>query len=261
MSRVGNSAIAIPSDVTVSQEGGMVIVKGKNGELSAPLHRDVELSVADNMATVAPRRDSKQAKALWGTMRATVNNMVAGVTNGFTRKLEINGVGYRAAMQGNKLVLSLGFSHPVEMEVPAGLKVSVENNTQVLIAGADKQLIGQFASEVRSKRPPEPFKGKGVNMLTNISSAKKVRRSRDRSCLHQKNSLSVVERGTGQPCASMLAVVHVFPYIARHSISTHRSLMTRQALHLHLHQRWTRILKRSAPRPPIHLPRQRLVNW
>ena len=95
-------------------------------------------------------------------MRATVNNMVAGVTTGFTRKLEINGVGYRAAMQGNKLVLSLGYSHPVEMEVPAGLKVTVEGNTQVFIAGADKQLIGQFASEVRSKRPPEPFKGKGV---------------------------------------------------------------------------------------------------
>ena len=162
MSRVGNSAIAIPSDVTVSQEGGMVIVKGKNGELSAPLHRDVELSVADNMATVAPRRDSKQAKALWGTMRATVNNMVAGVTNGFTRKLEINGVGYRAAMQGNKLVLNLGYSHPVEMAVPAGLTVAVENNTQINISGADKQLLGQFASEIRSKRPPEPFKGKGV---------------------------------------------------------------------------------------------------
>ena len=95
-------------------------------------------------------------------MRPNLNNMVVGVTEGFTRKLEINGVGYRAAMQGNKLVLSLGFSHPVEMEVPAGLKVAVENNTSVTITGADKQLLGQFASEVRAKRPPEPFKGKGV---------------------------------------------------------------------------------------------------
>ena len=95
-------------------------------------------------------------------MRSNLNNMVLGVTEGFTRKLEINGVGYRAAMQGNKLVLSLGFSHPVEMEVPAGLKVAVENNTSVTITGADKQLLGQFASEVRAKRPPEPFKGKGV---------------------------------------------------------------------------------------------------
>ena len=162
MSRVGNSAITIPADVTLSNDGGVIVVKGKNGELSTSLHSDVELSVADNVATLKPVRDTRQAKALWGTMRSNLNNMVVGVTEGFTRKLEINGVGYRAAMQGNKLVLSLGFSHPVEMEVPAGLKVAVENNTSVTITGADKQLLGQFASEVRAKRPPEPFKGKGV---------------------------------------------------------------------------------------------------
>lgn len=162
MSRVGNSAISIPSDVTLSHEGGMVVVKGKNGELSTPMHSDVTLSVADGVATLAMARPTRQAKALWGTMRANINNMVVGVSGGFTKKLEINGVGYRAAMQGNKLVLNLGFSHPVEMEVPAGLSVSVENNTNVMISGADKQLLGQFASEVRAKRPPEPFKGKGV---------------------------------------------------------------------------------------------------
>ena len=162
MSRVGSSAITIPPDVTLSNDGGVIVVKGKNGELSTSLHSDVELSVADNVATLKPARDTRHAKALWGTMRSNLNNMVVGVTEGFTRKLEINGVGYRAAMQGNKLVLSLGFSHPVEMEVPAGLKVAVENNTNVTITGADKQLLGQFASEVRAKRPPEPFKGKGV---------------------------------------------------------------------------------------------------
>jgi large subunit ribosomal protein L6 len=162
MSRVGNSAIAIPSGVTVSQQDGVVVVKGKNGELSAPLHSEVELVVADDVATVKPRRKTKLSQSLWGTMRATVNNMVVGVGEGFTRKLEINGVGYRAAMQGNKLVLNLGYSHPVEMAVPAGLTVAVENNTQINISGADKQLLGQFASEIRSKRPPEPFKGKGV---------------------------------------------------------------------------------------------------
>ena len=162
MSRIGSSAITIPADVTLSNDGGVIVVKGKNGELSTSLHSDVELSVADNVATLKPARDTRQAKALWGTMRAKLNNMVVGVEEGFTRKLEINGVGYRAAMQGNKLVLSLGFSHPVEMEVPAGLKVAVENNTSVTITGADKQLLGQFASEVRAKRPPEPFKGKGV---------------------------------------------------------------------------------------------------
>ena len=162
MSRVGNSAIAIPSGVTVSQQDGLVVVKGKNGELSAPLHSEVELVVADDVATVKPRRKTKLSQSLWGTMRATINNMVVGVGEGFSRKLEINGVGYRAAMQGNKLVLSLVYSHPVEMDVPAGLTVAVENNTQINISGADKQLLGQFASEVRSKRPPEPFKGKGV---------------------------------------------------------------------------------------------------
>ena len=162
MSRVGSSAITIPADVTVSHEGGVMVVKGKNGELSAPLHGDVQLSLADNVATLKPARDTRQAKALWGTMRANLNNMVVGVSAGFTRKLEINGVGYRAAMQGNKLVLSLGYSHPVERDVPAGLKVNVENNTSVTITGADKQLLGQFAAEVRAKRPPEPFKGKGV---------------------------------------------------------------------------------------------------
>jgi large subunit ribosomal protein L6 len=162
MSRVGSSAINIPADVTVSHEGGLMVVKGKNGELSAPLHGDVELSLADNVATLKPVRDTRQAKALWGTMRASLNNMVLGVSAGFTRKLEINGVGYRAAMQGNRLVLSLGYSHPVEMDVPAGLKVNVENNTSITITGADKHLLGQFAAEVRAKRPPEPFKGKGV---------------------------------------------------------------------------------------------------
>ena len=162
MSRVGSSAIAIPSGVTVSQQGGLVVVKGKNGELSAPLHNEVELTVSNDVATVKPRRKTKISQALWGTMRSNISNMVVGVSQGFSRKLEINGVGYRAAMQGGKLVLSLGYSHPVEMAVPAGLNVAVENNTQINISGADKQLLGQFASEVRSKRPPEPFKGKGV---------------------------------------------------------------------------------------------------
>ena len=162
MSRIGNSAIVIPADVTLSQHDGMVVAKGKNGELSTPLHSEVELNIADNIATLKPKRKTKLALSLWGTMRASISNMVTGVGSGFTRKLEINGVGYRAAMQGNKIVLSLGFSHPVEMDVPAGLIAVVENNTSITITGADKQLLGQFASEIRSKRPPEPFKGKGV---------------------------------------------------------------------------------------------------
>ena len=162
MSRVGNSAITIPADVTLLQQDGQVIVKGRNGELRIPLHSDVDLSVVGDVVTLKPKRETKLAVSLWGTMRSSINNMIVGVNTGFTRKLEISGVGYRAAMQGNKLVLSLGFSHPVEMDVPAGLKAVVENNTSITITGADKQLLGQFASEIRSKRPPEPFKGKGV---------------------------------------------------------------------------------------------------
>ena len=162
MSRVGNSAITLPANVTLSQQDGQVFVKGKNGELSAKLHSEVELSVADNIVTLKPKRKTKLSQSLWGTMRSSINNMIVGVDSGFTRKLEINGVGYRAAMQGNKLVLSLGFSHPIEMDVPAGLKTVVENNTSITITGANKQLLGQFAAEIRAKRPPEPFKGKGV---------------------------------------------------------------------------------------------------
>jgi large subunit ribosomal protein L6 len=162
MSRVGNSAITIPANVTLSQQDGHVVARGKNGELSTRLHSEVELNITDNIATLKPKRKTKFGQSLWGTMRASIKNMVVGVDVGFARKLEINGVGYRAAMQGNKLVLSLGFSHPVEMNVPTGLKAIVENNTTITITGADKQLLGQFASEIRSKRPPEPFKGKGV---------------------------------------------------------------------------------------------------
>ena len=162
MSRVGSSAITIPPDVTLSNDGGVIVVKGKNGELSTMLHSDVELSVADNVATLKPARDTRQAKALWGTMRSNLNNMVVGVTEGFTRKLEINGVGYRAAMQGNKLVLSLGFSHPVEMEAPEGITFKVENNTKVIVSGIDKELVGNEAAKVRAIRPPEPYKGKGI---------------------------------------------------------------------------------------------------
>ncbi len=162
MSRVGNSAITIPPDVTLSQQDGRVVVKGKNGELSATLHNEVALKITDNVLTLEPKRKTKLSQSLWGTMRASINNMIVGVDSGFTRKLEINGVGYRASMQGNKIILNLGFSHPVEMDVPMGLKAVVENNTSIIISGADKQLLGQFASEIRSKRPPEPFKGKGV---------------------------------------------------------------------------------------------------
>ena len=162
MSRVGNSPIKLPDGVNVTTEGARLVAKGSKGELAMSLPSNVDVAVNDGVVTVTPREKNIQGRSIWGTVRANINNMVVGVSTGFTRKLEINGVGYRAALQGNKLQLNLGYSHPVEMDIPAGLTVKVESNTKIEIAGADKQLLGQFASEVRAKRPPEPFKGKGV---------------------------------------------------------------------------------------------------
>jgi len=162
MSRVGNAPITLPDGVDLSANGAVLTAKGSKGELSMTVPSNVDVRIEDKVVTVKPGKKDTSGKAIWGTVRANINNMVAGVATGFTRNLEINGVGYRAAMQGNKLQLNLGFSHPVEMEVPAGLSVKVDNNTKIEITGADKQLLGQFASEIRAKRPPEPFKGKGV---------------------------------------------------------------------------------------------------
>ena len=162
MSRVGNSPIKLPDGVNLTTEGARLMAKGSKGELMMALPSNVDVAVNDGVVTVTPREKNIQGRSIWGTVRANINNMVVGVSTGFTRNLEINGVGYRAAMQGNKLQLNLGYSHPVEMDIPAGLTVKVENNTKIEITGADKQLLGQFASEVRAKRPPEPFKGKGV---------------------------------------------------------------------------------------------------
>ena len=162
MSRVGNSPIKLPDGVNLTTEGARLVAKGSKGELAMALPSNVDVAVNDGVVTVTPREKNIQGRSIWGTVRANINNMVVGVSTGFTRNLEINGVGYRAAMQGNKLQLNLGYSHPVVMDIPAGLTVKVENNTKIEITGADKQQLGQFASEVRAKRPPEPFKGKGV---------------------------------------------------------------------------------------------------
>ena len=163
MSRVGNAAIAIPSGVSVTRNGNEITVKGAKGELATSVSSDVIVEIGETEMTVSPvSKKTVFGRSIWGTTRANLNNMVKGVSEGFSRKLEINGVGYRAAMAGNKLQLNLGFSHPVEMEVPAGLSVALDGNTKIEITGFDKQLLGQFAAEIRGKRPPEPFKGKGV---------------------------------------------------------------------------------------------------
>jgi len=162
MSRVGSNPITIPDGVNLMIENGMVSVKGKNGELQIPVPPLVELEFADNTLVVKPVNDNSKSRALWGTARASINNMVIGVSQGFEKNLTIHGVGYRAQMQGNKLVLALGYSHPVEMDVPSEIKASVENNTLIKMTSHNKQVLGQFAAEIRGKRPPEPYKGKGI---------------------------------------------------------------------------------------------------
>ena len=163
MSRIGNKVINVPAGVTVTvADNNNVTVKGPKGELNFKFNNELEISVSATEVAVKRPNDTKEMKALHGTTRALLNNMVKGVSEGFKKQLEINGVGYRAALQGNKLVLSAGYSHNVEMEVPAGLKVELPKNTNIIISGIDKQLVGQFAAEIREVRKPEPYKGKGI---------------------------------------------------------------------------------------------------
>lgn len=162
MSRIGNAPVKLPQGVTLSQSDQTLTAKGTKGELSVVIPAAVKVEIDAEEVRLSPNGNDKQSRSLWGTTRANVANIVTGVSEGFTRRLEINGVGYRAAMQGAKLQLSLGYSHPVLMDVPEGLTVTLDGNTKIAITGADKQLLGQFAAEVRAKRPPEPFKGKGV---------------------------------------------------------------------------------------------------
>jgi large subunit ribosomal protein L6 len=162
MSRVGQAKINIPEGVEVKQNDNIFWVKGSKGELNTVVSDEVNISIVDKIITVEPKNKTSKGKALWGTTRALINSAVQGVSIGFIKEMEIVGVGYRGALQGNKLSLSLGLSHPVEIEVPEGLSIKMDGNTKFAIAGADKQKLGQFAAVVRSKRPPEPFKGKGI---------------------------------------------------------------------------------------------------
>jgi len=162
MSRIGKNPVTVPDGVTVEISGVMVSAKGKLGELSARLTDDVDVSREENLIWVKPRGKSQGARKMWGTARSVVSNLVTGVSEGFTKKLEITGVGYRAQVQGSDLVLQLGFSHEVRYPIPAGLSIKCPDQTHIEISGANKQQVGQVASEIRSYRPPEPYKGKGV---------------------------------------------------------------------------------------------------
>ncbi|MEQ8772618.1 MAG: 50S ribosomal protein L6 [Erythrobacter sp.] len=162
MSRIGKKPVAIPSGVTANIDNGIHSVKGPKGTLTMGLSDLVEYKVEDGSISVNPANDSQKARAYWGMQRTMVSNLVEGVTEGFTKTLEIAGVGFRAQAQGKKLKLQLGFSHDVDLDVPEGLEVKTPDQTTVEISGIDKQAVGQFAAEIRELRKPEPYKGKGI---------------------------------------------------------------------------------------------------
>jgi large subunit ribosomal protein L6 len=165
MSRVGKRPVAIPSGVTASVEGQTVKVKGPKGQLQFVVHDDVEVKFDNGEVKVAPKFKTNRAQAMYGTARAQVANLVEGVTKGFEKKLEITGVGYRAAMQGKNLQLALGYSHDVVYAIPEGITITVPKPTEITVTGSDIQRVGQVAAEIRSYRPPEPYKGKGVKYV------------------------------------------------------------------------------------------------
>ncbi|MGO1589626.1 MAG: 50S ribosomal protein L6 [Alkalibacterium gilvum] len=162
MSRIGKQPITIPEGVDVNIDGNVITVKGKNGELSREISPIIDVKVEDNQMTFERPNESKSSRTIHGTTRAIVNNMVEGVTVGFEKVLELNGVGYRAQKQGDKLVVNVGLSHPVEFEAVEGLTVDVPSNTVISIKGANKEHVGALAANVRAVRPPEPYKGKGI---------------------------------------------------------------------------------------------------
>ncbi|MGR3453771.1 50S ribosomal protein L6 [Pseudooceanicola sp.] len=162
MSRIGKKPVELPSGVTASLSGQTVEVKGPKGTHTFTATDDVTIAIEDNTVTVTPRGKSKRARQQWGMSRTMVANMVQGVSNGFKKELEINGVGYRAQMQGNKLVLNLGLSHDVNFEVPEGVTVTTPKQTEIIVEGSDPQLVGQVAANIREWRSPEPYKGKGI---------------------------------------------------------------------------------------------------
>ncbi|WP_122646163.1 50S ribosomal protein L6 [Enterococcus mediterraneensis] len=165
MSRIGNKIVVLPAGVEVKQDGNVVTVKGPKGELTRTFSSDIKMNIEGNEVTFTRPNDSKEMKTIHGTTRANFNNMVVGVSEGFQKGLELIGVGYRAQLQGKKLVLNVGYSHQVEIEAPEGVEIEVPSNTQVLIKGTNKEHVGELAANIRGVRPPEPYKGKGIRYV------------------------------------------------------------------------------------------------
>jgi len=162
MSRIGKKAVSVPSGITADVEGQTVKLKGPKGTLSTVVPDDVAVKLDSGRIKVDPRNDTKRARAQWGTSRTLIANLIAGVSKGFERRLEINGVGYRAAVQGKNLQLALGYSHDIVFPIPEGITIATPRPVEIVITGADRQKVGQVAAEIRKHRPPEPYKGKGI---------------------------------------------------------------------------------------------------
>ena len=168
MSRIGNKPIAIPDGVEVTLDGNMLTVKGPKGTLTREIHKNMNIELDGNVIKISRPNDEPLNKSLHGLTRTLINNMIIGVKEEFKRELEINGVGYRAQKQGNKLVMNLGYSHPVEMDAPEGITFDVPNPNQIIVRGIDKELVGQTAAVVRTKRPPEVYRGKGIKYAEEV---------------------------------------------------------------------------------------------
>ena len=165
MSRIGNKIVVLPAGVEIKQDGNNVTVKGPKGELTRHFSSDIAMNIEGNEVTFTRPNDTKEMKTIHGTTRANFNNMVVGVSEGFQKALELQGVGYRAQLQGKKLVLNVGYSHPVEIDAPAGIEIEVPNNTSIIVKGSDKEVVGELAANIRGVRPPEPYKGKGIRYV------------------------------------------------------------------------------------------------
>ena len=165
MSRIGNKPITVPAGIDVAIDGQKITVKGPKGTLERTVNDNISIKLENGVIVVARPNDEKENRSLHGLTRTLINNMIEGVSNEFTKQLEINGVGYRAAKQGNKIVLTLGYSHPVEMVEPEGITYEVPNPNSIIVKGIDKELVGQMAAEIRSKRPPEVYRGKGIKYV------------------------------------------------------------------------------------------------
>ena len=176
MSRIGKKPIEIPQGVEVKTEDQKIVIKGPKGELSQEVRPEIEVLIKEGKIFVSPKKETKETKAFWGLTRALLANLIQGVTEGFEKKLEIKGVGYRASLEGENLDLKVGFSHPVEIKKPAGINFSVEKNI-ITVSGINKQLVGEMAAKIRRIRPPDPYKGKGIRYLGEVIRKKEGKRA------------------------------------------------------------------------------------